>query len=102
MRVLAILLLILTAFCAQSDERKVEAVLKQLERAEQTGDFNTWVNLWTREQSVEHASERPYMRARPEVRYRAMKTFVRGDEAVLLVQRASDNYVTMTMRREGR
>jgi hypothetical protein len=24
-------------------------VLKQLERAEQTGDFNTWVSLWTRE-----------------------------------------------------
>jgi len=40
-RVLAILLLTLTTCRAQSDQIKVEAVLKQMERAERTGDFNT-------------------------------------------------------------
>jgi hypothetical protein len=44
-RVLAILLLTLTACWAQSDQSKVEAVLKQMERAEQTGDFKTWAGL---------------------------------------------------------
>jgi hypothetical protein len=104
MRVLSILLLTLTACRAQSDQSKVEAVLKQLERAEQTGDFNTWASLWTREKrekSGEFEKMRPYVTARPEVRYRAMKTFLRGDQAVLLVQAASDNFATMTLRREG-
>ncbi len=103
-RVLAILLLALTASCAQSDQGQVEAVLKQLEHAEQTGDFNTWASLWTREKSAESAGfekMRPYVKPRPEVHYRAMKSFARGDEAVLLVQAASDSFVTMTLRREG-
>ena len=73
-----------------------------MERAEQTGDFNAWEGLWTREKSGEIEKMRPYVRARPEVHYRAMKTFVHGDEAVLLVQAASNSFVTMTLRREGR
>ncbi|HML15897.1 MAG TPA: hypothetical protein VK419_02680 [Bryobacteraceae bacterium] len=101
MRILSIVLLTLTACRAQSEQSKVEAVLQQMERAEQTGDFNTLVNLFTREKSGEMEKIRPYARARPEVRYRAMKSFLRGDQAVLLVQAASDNFVTMTLRREG-
>ncbi len=101
MRVLAILLLTLTACWAQSDQSKVEAVLKQLERAEQTGDFNTWVGLWTREKSGELEKMRPYVRAQPTVHYRTTTSFVRGDGAVLLVQNASNSFVTMTLRREG-
>lgn len=101
MRVLAIVLLSLTACWAQSDQSKVEAVLKQMERAEQTGDFNTWAGLWTREKSGEIEKMRPYVRARPDVTYRATKTFVHGDEAVLLVQVVSDSFVTITLRREG-
>lgn len=74
-----------------------------MERAEQTGDFNTWLGLWTREKSGDLEKMRPYARARPEVQYRATKTFVRGDEAVLLVQvqPASDSFATMRLRREG-
>jgi hypothetical protein len=98
-RVLAILLLTLTICWAQSDQSKVEAVLQQMERAEQTGDFNTWAGLWTREKSGGFEQLRPYVKARPEVQYRATKTYVRGDEAVLLVQAAS-NFATMTLRRE--
>jgi hypothetical protein len=30
----------------------VEAVLKKMEHAEQTGDFKTWEGLWTRENSL--------------------------------------------------
>lgn len=101
MRVLAILLLTLTAGFAQSDQSKVEAVLKQMERAEQTGDFNTLVGLWTREKSADFEKMRPYVRARPEVHYRTMKSFARGDEAVLLVEGASNSFASMTFRREG-
>jgi hypothetical protein len=101
MRVLTIFLLTLTACRAQSDQSKVEAVLKQLEHAEQTGDFNTWVGLWTREKSAEAENIRSIARARPEVQYRAMKTYVHGDEAVLLIQASSDSFATMTLRREA-
>jgi hypothetical protein len=100
MRFPAILLLTLTACWAQSDQSKVEALLTQMERAEQTGDFNAWAVLWTREKSGDVEKMRPYVRARPEVHYRATKSLVRGDEAVLLVQGAS-NFVTMKLRREG-
>lgn len=106
LRVLATLLLTLTTGCSQpnqsqSEQSKVETVLKQMERAEQTGDFNMWVSLWTREKSGEMEKMRPYAKARPEVRYRAMKCFVHGDEAVLLVQAASDSFLSMTLRKEG-
>jgi hypothetical protein len=102
MRALTILLLALTACRAQSDQGNAEAVLKQLEHAEQTGDFDTWVNLWTREKSADVEKMRPYVRARPEVHYRATTSFVRGDEAVLLVQGGPSNaFVTMTLRREA-
>jgi hypothetical protein len=100
-RILAIVFLTLTTSWAQSDQGKVEAVLKQMERAEQTGDFNAWAALWTREKSGEVEKMRPYVRARPEVHYRAMKTFVHGDEGVLLVQAASNSFVTITLVREG-
>ena len=102
MRVLTILLLTLTACSAQSDQSKVEAVLKQMERAEQTGDFNAWVGLWTREKSDDFEKMRPYATARPDVHYRATKSFIHGDAAVLLAQGGASNaFVTMTLRREG-
>jgi hypothetical protein len=100
-RVITILLLTLTACWAQSEQSKVEAVLKEMERAEQTGDFNAWAGLWTREKSGEVEKMRPYVRARPEVHYRATKSFVHGDQGVLLVQCASNSFATMTLRREG-
>ncbi len=102
-RVFAILLLTVTTACTQSDQRRVGAVLKQLEHAEQAGNFNAWAGVWTRDKSVEIEKLRPYMRPRPEAQYRAMKVFIRGDQAVLFVQRpfASPSFVTMMLRREG-
>lgn len=99
MRILAIFLVTLTACRAQSG---VEAVLQKMERAEQTGDFNTWIGLFTREKAAEMEKIRPYAKAQPEVRYVAMKSFARGDDAVLLVQGGPSNaFVTMTLRREA-
>lgn len=99
MRLLSIFLLILPACWAQANE--VEAVLKQMEHAEQTGDFNTWAGLWTREKSSSFDKLRPYVTARPEVHYRATKSYVQGDQAVILVQVASESFLTMMLRREG-
>ena len=99
MRVLPILALTAVSW-AQSDQSQVESVLKNLERAEQTGDFNAWVGLWTREKSVDFEKMRPYAKARPEIRYRAIKTRIRADEAVLLVEGPSKSFVTMKLRRE--
>lgn len=76
-------------------------MLKQTERAEQTGDFNAYLNLWTPEKSGEFEKMRPYVRPRPEVQYRALTTFVHGDDAVLLVERGADSFVTFTLRKEG-
>ncbi len=103
MRVLAILLLIAAAVWAQSDQSQVEAVLKQLEHAEQTGDFNTWVGLWTREKAAETEGLRRYATATPEVHYRPTKTFAYGDEAVVLVQgvATAEPFAIMKFRREG-
>jgi hypothetical protein len=72
-----------------------------MERAEQTGDFNAWVSLWTREKAAEQENMRAYAKARPEVRYRALKSFVRRDQAVLLVQGPTPgSFVTMQLRKE--
>ena len=101
MRFLALFLLTLTACSAQSDQSQVVALLTRMERAEQTGDFNALHGLWTREKAVEFEKMRPYVRPRPEVRYRATRSFVRGDDGVLLAQGPSANsFVTMTLRKE--
>lgn len=100
MRVLAIVLLTLAACWAQSGQSDVEALLQRMERAEQTGDFNTWLGLWTREKAGEMEKMRPYATAQPNVRYRAMKSFVRGDEAVLLIQGNSNPFTTMLLQKE--
>src|SRR5690348_3073003 len=104
MRILVILLVTLTACLAQSDQSQLEAVLQKMERAEQTGDFNTWQGLWTPGKASEMEKMRPYAKSRPEVRFVAMKSFARGDKGVLLVKAAGypDNpFITMTLRKEG-
>ena len=100
MRLLAIVLLTLAACRAQSDPSQVQAVLQQMERAEQTGDFNAWLGLWTPARAAELERLRPYAVARPEVRYRATATFVQGERAVLLVQ-GDSNFLTLRLRRES-
>jgi len=72
-----------------------------MEHAEQTGDFNTLLGLFTREKASEFESMRPYVRPRPEVTYRLIRSFAQGDHAVLLAQGTSDNFLTMVLRREN-
>jgi hypothetical protein len=101
MRVLTILLLILATCWAQSEESKVEAVLKQMERAEQTGNFDALVSLFTRQKAPEFQRLRSVIKARPEAQYRAIRTQVHGEEAALLAQGGANSFVTMTLRKEG-
>ncbi len=101
MRILALLLLTVSLCRAQSEESKVEALLKRMERAEQTGDFDAWQALWIPEKASEMETLRSHVKARPEVQYRSTRTFVRGGKAVLLVQGASKSYVVMTLRKDG-
>ena len=100
-RIFSIVLLLLPACWAQSGQTEAEAVLGRMERAEQTGDFNGWLGLWTREKAAEMEKMRPYARPRPEVHYRAIKSFAHGDEAVLLVQAAPESFATIMLRREA-
>jgi len=99
--ILATILLMSAIGYSQSDQSQVEAVLKQLEHAEQTGDFNAWEGLWTRDKLGQIEKMRPYAKARPSVQYQLMKSFVHGDEAVLLAQAASDSFVTIMLQREN-
>ncbi|HEX5226821.1 MAG TPA: hypothetical protein VFW44_03890 [Bryobacteraceae bacterium] len=104
MRILAIFLVTLTACRAQSDQCRLEALVQKMERAEQTGDFNTWIGLFTRDKAAEMEKLRPYAKARPEVGYRAVESYARGDEGVLFVKAAGSqgySYITMKLRNEG-
>ncbi len=100
MRVLTILLLTLTACHAQSDQSKVEAVLQKMERAEQTGDFNTLMALFTPEKAAEFENLRPYVKARPEAHYRTIAAFARGDQGVILAEGGSSPFLTLMLRRD--
>jgi hypothetical protein len=95
---------------AQRQEDAVLAVYRQMEKAEQTGDADTWIALWSSKSDVhEHASALKGMaRARPSVRYQALHVVVQGDAAGLIGQvmdRAGgwvgDQYFSMRFVREA-
>jgi len=96
-----ICLLICTIACqAQRAEDQVLAVYRQMEKAEQTGDGNAWVGLWSREGLANAEKLRPYIRPRPNAHYTSSKVFVQGDDAVLLGQIAEKQFVSMRLVRE--
>ena len=76
------------------------AVYRQMEKAEQSGDANTWVGLWSRESASNAEKMRPYLRPRPDAHYTSSKIFVQGDEAVLLGQYAKDQFLNMRLVKE--
>jgi len=101
MRKIVFLLLAITACQAQSDENQVAAVLQQLEHAAQTGDGNAFVALWSR-QSVENARKlAPHISPQPELHFRPLRIFVRGEEAAVLAQADADMFLTMTLVHEA-
>jgi hypothetical protein len=93
--------LICTFACrAQRPEDQVLAVFSQMEKAEQSGDANAWVGLWSRESASGAEKMRPYLRPRPDAHYTSSRTFVQGDEAVLLGQIGKDQFLSMRFVRE--
>lgn len=100
MRILVCFLICTPACLAQGPEDDVLAVYKQMERAEQTGDVNSWVGLWSRESAPNAEKLRPYVRSRPDARYTASKTFVQGDEAALVGQIGKDQFISMRFVKE--
>ena len=100
MRTLVCFLICSIACWAQQPEDQVLAVYRQMEKAEQSGDANAWVALWSRESAANAEKMRPYFRARPEAHYTSSKTFVQGDEAVLLGRYAKDQFLSMRFVRE--
>jgi hypothetical protein len=71
-----------------------------MEKAEQSGDANTWIGLWSRESAPEAEKMRPYLRPRPDAHYTTSKTFVQGDEAALLGQIGKDQFLSMRLVKE--
>jgi hypothetical protein len=93
--------LICTIVCrAQRPEDQILAVYRQMEKAEQSGDADAFVGLWSRE-SVSNAEKmRPYLRPRPDAHYTSSRTFVQGDEAALLGQIGKDQFLSMRLVKE--
>ena len=85
---------------AQSPDDQILAVYKQMEKAEQSGDANAWVGLWSRESASNAEKIRPYLRPRPDAHYTTSKTFVQGGEAALLGQIGKDQFLSMRLVKE--
>lgn len=76
-------------------------VLQQLERAEQTGNGQAWIDLWSPKSRVAGRAEtKDMIRPNPTTRYRASKVFVQGDMAALIAT-MSDQFISMRFAREN-
>jgi hypothetical protein len=71
-----------------------------MEKAEQTGDANAFIGLWSREGVANAEKMRPYFRARPDAHYTSSKVFVQGDDAALLGQVGKEQFLGMRLVRE--
>lgn len=101
MRYLTILVLAAAACQAQTAESEVAATVQKMERAEQTGDFNTWLSLWTPQKATEMQRLASVASARPERQYRVSKIYAQGDAAVVLAQAVPDSFAILSLRKEG-
>ncbi len=100
MRTFAVLLICAMGCQAQSAEEQVLAVYRDMEKAEQTGDANAFIGLWSRESASEAKKILPYFRPRPDAHYKWSKTFVQGDQAVLLGQLSPGQFLSMRLAKE--
>jgi hypothetical protein len=101
MRTLVCLLLFAIGCHAQRPEDQVLAVYRQMEKAEQSGDADTWAGLWSRESAPNAETMRLYARPRPDVHYTSTRIFVQGDQAVLLGQYSIEQYWSVRFVREN-
>jgi hypothetical protein len=86
MRILVCLLICTIGCRAQRPEDQVLAVYRQMEKAQQSGDANAFVGLWSRESASEAEKMRPLIQPRPDLHFTSSKVFVQADQAVLLGQ----------------
>jgi hypothetical protein len=93
--------LICTIACrAQRPEDQVLAVYRQMEKAEQSGDANAWIGLWSRQSASEAEKMRSRVRPRPDLHYTSSKVFVQRDDAALLGQFGKDQFLSMRFVKE--
>ncbi len=71
-----------------------------MEKAQQTGDADTWIGLWSRESSADAEKMRPQIRPRPDLHYTSSRAFVQGEQAVLLGQFGKEQFLSMRFVRE--
>jgi hypothetical protein len=100
MRTLACLLICTIGCLAQRPEDQVLTVYKQMEKAVQTGDANTFVGLFSRESASNAEGMRPLIHPQPDLHYTSSKVYVQGDEAVLLGQFGRDDFLSMRFVKE--
>ncbi len=103
MWILVCLLISAMACLAQRPEDQVLAVYKQMEKAEQTGDADTFIGLWARESASNAEKMRGMIRVRPNAHYTSSKVFAQGDAAALLGQIGPAQFLSMRLiKEEGR
>ncbi len=95
MRTLVCLLICAIGCRAQGPEDQVLAVYRQMEKAAQSGDANTWIGLWSRESASEAEKMRPLVRPQPDLHFTSSRVFVQGNEAVLLGQYGKGAFLSM-------
>jgi hypothetical protein len=103
MRTLVCFLICAIGCLAQRPEDQVLDEYRQMEKAQQSGDANTWIGLWSRESAPEAEKMRPYLRPQPDVHYTSSKILVQGDQAALLGQYGKDQFLSMRfVKQDGR
>jgi hypothetical protein len=100
MRTLVCVLVWTIACQAQRPEDQVLAIYRHLEQAQQSGDANSWIALWSRESAPEAEKMRAQLRPRPGLSCTSSKVFVQGDEAALLGQCGKEEFLSMRFLKE--
>ncbi len=88
---------------AQRPEDQVLDLYHQMEKAEQSGDANALIRLWSRETVSNIEKLRDYIRPNPRAHYTASKVFAQGDQAALIGQTGPERFLSMSLvRQDGR
>lgn len=99
-RTFVFVLICTTACHAQTARDQVVAVYKRMEKAVQVGDAKVFVGLWSRESASDAQKLRAQLQPQPDVHYTSSKVFVQGDEAALLGQYGTGQFLCVRFVRE--
>jgi hypothetical protein len=97
---------LLSMICATSGhaQQAVDAVTgvhTRLERAEQTGDFKAWMQLWDAATRAQAGDREMQGRPQPDLHYNATRTLVQDDQAATIAQISDGRNVTIRFTREN-